>query len=593
MKRLNTHQECSLDDAFSLDEVLAFFNRSGNGNSPGGYLVEMKIDGLAMSIRYSDRRFQLAATRGDGQRGENVTRNVATVKDVPLILEGVDVPVDFEVRGEVYMPKESFNRLNTEREARSESLFANPRNAAAGSLRQLDPKVTAGRELNFFAYGIAMDTIPKGIHTQEKLHDFLRDHGFSTAHYWKIDSLSELSGLIDRMIGERDSLPYDIDGLVVKLNSFDEQSDAGFLTRTPRWAIAYKLPPVEKRTKLNDIIFQVGRTGSITPVAVLEPVNIGGVTVRRATLHNFEEIERKDLKIGDSVFVRRAGDVIPEIVKSVAQLRDGSERDVVAPEKCPVCGNDLVKDAEKVNLVCPNISCPARISESLSHFISRKGFNIDGLGPRQIDFFFQNGWIKKLSDVFALSRYAISLVNAKGWGPKSVRKLMDSIEKSKKIQFRNFLFSLGIPNVGEYLAGELSKLFTLDELRSAPVERLTQIEGVGEKVAESIVDFFRNEGNREVIDAMVERGVDIEYPVSEPAGTDLAGLTFVITGELSRPRTYFKSLIEAKGGKVTGSVSKKTNYLLAGEAAGSKLDKARTLGVPVVGEEDFEKMIGD
>jgi len=583
----------SLDDAFSLEEVVDFFKRYGALNPKDGFVAELKIDGLAMNLLYKNSNFSLAATRGDGVTGELVTENAATVKNLPLMLQAKEIPAEFEVRGEAYMPKESFNRLNREREISGEPLFANPRNAAAGSIRQLDPKITASRDLRFFAYGLADNSSLKNIKTQVELHDFLKECGFETPQFFHINSINELADIIEKTAQKRDELPYDIDGLVIKLNSFSEQNEVGVLARTPKWAVAYKLPPVEMKTRLQSVTFQVGRTGTITPVAELEPVTIAGVVVKRATLHNFEEIQRKNLKIGDMVFVRRAGDVIPEIVKAVEQLRDGSEKEIREPENCPECDSKLEKEADKVALYCPNINCSARLMESIIHFSSKKGFNIQGLGEKQIEFFFENRLITSVSDIFKIKNYAFQLVNIKGWGKKSVINLLDSINKSKEIEFENFIFALGIQNVGEFLAGELAKRFTLDELMKCDESSLLLIEKVGDIVAKSIVSYFKNETNRKEIENMIAAGVKIKYPEKIEFQKDsfFAGKTFVITGELSKPRDEFKALIEKSGGRVSGSVSKKTDYLLLGENPGSKKEKADELGVKIMSESEFWEKI--
>ncbi len=581
----------SLEDAFTADEVHAFFERL-KLDLRGGFIIEQKIDGLAVSIRYRDGRFVQAATRGDGEIGEEVTQNVATVKNIPLMLDAAQVPTEFEVRGEVYLPEASFQKLNEDRLTSSEQPFANPRNAAAGSLRQLDPKVTSGRDLKFFAYGIGIDSAPP-VATQSALHDFLRRLGFSTPDFTLVDTIDHLAPVIEKTIAARGELGYDIDGLVIKLDSFAEQEVAGFLTRTPRWAIAYKLPAQEKTTILKKVDWQVGRTGVVTPVARLEPIELMGVTVENATLHNMEEIERKGLYLGAEVFVRRAGDVIPEVVSTAnAEAHcPSNEFVIVPPAVCPVCQSPLVKEDEKVALRCPNIACPARVVESIIHFASRKGFNIDGLGDKQVEFFHEKGWLRSVADIFRLKDWSMWLMGQKGWGEKSVYNLLDAIEKAKTVKFQNMLFALGLPEVGEFMAGELAKRFTLDELMRATEAELLTIDGVGGVVAKAIVAYFGNEVNRREIERMRADGLNIVYPEKVAFDATLAGLIFVITGELSKPRDEFKALIESKGGRVTGSVSKKTSYVLAGIDPGSKLDKARELGIPLLDEAGFNSLI--
>ena len=590
-KVVHSEKMMSLDDAFSVREVEEFFNRL-DFVPAGGYVVEQKIDGLALNILYEKGKFVKAATRGDGSVGEDVTENVATIKEIPLEIQELANVEKIEVRGEVYMPKSSFEELNAAKSGTGEKPFANPRNAAAGSLRQLDPKVTAGRKLKFFAYAIT-GISDVDIKSQEELHGFLRGLGFKTPHYEKMEKIEEIEALIEKTVAERGELPFDIDGLVVKLNSFDEQKAAGFLTKTPKWAIAYKLPAIEKTTKLLDITWQVGRTGIITPVAELEPVEIAGVIVKRATLHNIEEVERKGLKIGDTVFVRRAGDVIPEVTAPVETLRDGSEKEIFHPENCPVCGAKLAKDENKVAYKCQNIGCQAKIVAYISYFVSKGCFNIDGLGEKQVEFLHEKGWLSSVTDIFHLSDYALMLSGEKGWGAKSVYNLLDAIEKARKIRFRNFLNALGIDGVGEFIAGELEKRFTAEELIAASALDLMQIDGIGDIVANSITDFFADPQNKETVGKLLNE-VEIIYPEKSenPGNAVFAGKTFVITGTLSQPREFFAEKIKALGGKVSGSVSKKTDFVLVGEDAGSKLTKAKELGVRTITEEEFNSMAG-
>ena len=681
-----THSEkmMSLDDAFSVGEVEEFFNRLEF--APHGFVVEEKIDGLAINILYNHGRFTMAATRGDGQVGENVTENVATVKGVRLDIPELRDAETVEIRGEIYMPKESFEELNRMKEMRGEKLFANPRNAAAGSLRQLDPRVTAERKLKFFAYAITgISDLP--LTKQEELHAFFRGLGFATPNFTKIDKIEQIREIIDKKIAKRADLPYDIDGLVIKLNEFSEQFAAGFLTKTPRWAIAYKLPAIEKTTRLLGVTWQVSRFGVVTPVAELEPVEIGGVVVKRATLHNISMIREKGLMIGDSVYVRRAGDVIPEITSFISELRDGSEQEIKPPERCPVCSSELslVKESETEVYKCDNLACSAHIVGSIKHFVSKKCFNIDGLGEKQVEFFYEAGWLKSVADIFGLKKYLFFMASEPGWGAKSVDNLMQAIEKSRKIRFRNFLCALGINNVGEYLASELEKYFTLEELSEETPERsltLNLINGVAETSRKSIENFFRD--NRETLEKLVAE-VEIQYPEKKKQSIDFSGFfnhffkfskiggiskatfdklgsfytaeqlfsndltlqdlrkcdidqsraetirafladpevkrmavylldkfeiisanetpanskseggiigkTFVLTGELSRPRDEVSEQIQSLGGKVSSSVSKKTDFVLAGEKPGSKYTKARELGVKIITEEEFLEMI--
>ena len=588
-KVVHSEKMMSLDDAFEVAEVEAFFNRL-EFDVEDGYVAEYKIDGLAVNVLYEFGKYTRAATRGDGETGEDVTENVATVRNIPLEIREFSSVAKVEIRGEVYLPLESFSDVNEKRLRSGEKPFANPRNAAAGSLRQLDSRVTASRNLKFFAYGTT-GIADNSVRSQEDLHKSLRRLGFQTPEHRKLNRIVEVEELIEEVLGKRAELPYDIDGLVIKLNSFSEQDRAGVLTKSPRWAIAYKLPAVEKTTKLNEVTWQVGRTGTVTPVAELEPVEIGGVVVKRATLHNLDEIRRKKVMIGDTVFVRRAGDVIPEVIAPVEELRTGDETTVLAPGSCPVCGSELVKDEDKIALKCSNMSCPARVKGSIEHFVSRKGLNIDGLGEKQVDFLFKKGWLKTVSGIFSIRDYAMFLMAEPGWGEKSVSKLLESIEKSRKVKFQNFLYALGIDGVGEFLAGELAKRFDLEELMAVDAETLIAIDNIGDTVANSIVTFFNNPDNLKEIKVFQEK---FEFIYPEKIDESLLifkDITFVITGELSKPRPVFAEIIKEKGGKVSGSVSKKTNYVLAGEKAGSKLEKAQKLGVNIINEEEFDKLI--
>ncbi|MFO7736292.1 MAG: NAD-dependent DNA ligase LigA [bacterium] len=581
----------SLDDVFALKDLEDFFSRSGV-NVSDGFIVERKIDGLAMSLLYEKGRFRQAATRGDGSVGEDVTENAAAVKDIPLYVENLEPFPEAYVRGEIYLTLKNFEKLNEEKTKKAENPFANPRNAAAGSLRQLDPSVTARRSLSFFAYELLFVPDREILSSQKDVHDFLVASGFHTPHHKKIKTLFEVEDMIKNHIEKRGELPYDIDGLVVKFNNFKDQKKAGTLTRTPRWAVAYKLPPVEKTTVLKDVNWQVGRTGVVTPVAELEAVSIGGVTVRRATLHNYDEIKRKNIFINDTVFVRRAGDVIPEIVAPVKQKRDGFEKQIVIPEKCPVCSSELVVQENLISIKCPNVNCPARKQASMEHFVSRKGFDIEGLGSRQIRYFNEAGLVKRLSDIFFLKKHLVSLYGLEGWGKRSADNLMDALEKSKKIDFRKFLFALGIENVGEYLAAELASRYKVRDLFSVTDDELLSIEGVGEKVARSITGFFHNEENQAEIERMFEAGVEIIYPeIQEDTG--ISGKRFVITGTMSVPRNELKKIIQDKGGKVSSSVSSATDYLVAGENPGSKLEKAKKNNVEVISEDKLYEITGN
>jgi DNA ligase (NAD+) len=588
----------SLNNAFEPEEVEAFDKRVRDGLETIAaidYAVEPKFDGLAISLTYENGIFSRGATRGDGVTGEEVTPNLRTLRDIPLRLQGEGWPKLIEIRGEVLMFKADFAELNTRQRERGDKEFANPRNAAAGSLRQLDSRITAGRPLSFFAYGVGLGADAVAATTHAELMDRLAAWGFPVAAERRV--VQGARGLLAYFneIGEkRPGLPYDIDGVVYKVNRLDWQAVLGFVSRAPRFAIAHKFPAEEALTEVLGIDVQVGRTGAITPVARLKPVFVGGVTVTNATLHNADEVRRKDVRVGDTVIVRRAGDVIPEVVTSVLEKRP--MRDLFGgeplhppfelPENCPECGSRVVKGEDEAIARCTGgLYCPAQRKQALWHFAARRAMDIEGLGDKLVDQLVEAGLVHTPADLYALM--VEQLAGLERMGEKSARNLVDAIAASRQTTLARFIFALGIRNVGEATARDLAKYFgSLDALLVADVDALQAVPDVGPIVAESIAAFFGEAHNREVIDGLRRAGV--HWPEGEPESDGsqvLAGKTLVLTGTLpTLKRDEAKARIEAAGGKVAGSVSKKTDYVVAGEEAGSKLEKALELGVPVIDE---------
>jgi DNA ligase (NAD+) len=586
----------SLANAFDAAELLDFDRRTRerlNLSEPIAYLAEPKLDGLAVSLRYVKGELRLAATRGDGSRGEEVTHNVRTIASIPLRLLGNDWPEVLEVRGEVFMPKAGFARLNREVSARDGKAFANPRNAAAGSLRQLDARITARRPLSFYAYGLGEVSDAPLAPTQSRAMARLRDWGIPLSPVQQLVQGAE--GCLDyyRQIGEqRDALDYEIDGVVFKVDSLAWQDRLGFVSRAPRWAIAYKFPAQEQISRLLSVEFQVGRTGALTPVARLQPVLVGGVTVSNATLHNMGEVRRKDVRIGDNVIVRRAGDVIPEIVRAVPGSRPADSGEIHLPDACPVCGSEIIQpEGEAVARCSGGLFCSAQRKEALKHFASRKAMDIDGLGEKLIEQLSDLDLVKTPADLYSLQ--LDQWAGLERMAQKSAENLLDALQKSCNSTLERFLYALGIRGVGESTARALARAFgDLDALMAASEADLLQVADVGPVVAEQITTFFRQPHNREVIDALRQAGVTWQPVVVEAGTSGLSDQVFVITGTLSRSRDLIKADILAAGAKVTGSISKKTDYLVAGEEAGSKLTKAQTLGVKVITEEQLQQMLG-
>ncbi|MGM0593319.1 MAG: NAD-dependent DNA ligase LigA [Pseudomonadota bacterium] len=576
----------SLGNVFSEEELLDFDRRvrDGLGIDKVDYCAEPKLDGLAISIRYEDGLLVRAATRGDGTTGEDVTQNVRTIESVPLKLYGSDYPQVLEVRGEVYIEKAGFEQLNQRQRERGEKPFANPRNAAAGSLRQLDSRVTAERPLTLYCYGVGVveGTELPGHHSE--ILKRLKTWGLRICPEIKV--VEGAQGCLDYYndIGaRRDSLPYEIDGVVYKVDSLAQQQELGFVSRAPRWATAHKFPAQEEMTTLNDVEWQVGRTGALTPVARLEPVHVGGVMVSNATLHNPDEIVRKDVRIGDTVIVRRAGDVIPEVVGVVASKRPDNTRAIETPSHCPVCGSEVVQEeGEAVPRCSGGLFCSAQRKNAIKHFASRKAMDIDGLGDKLVEQLVDAELIKDVADLFSLTKE--QLAGLERMGEKSAANLVEALEKSKATTLERFLYALGIREVGESTARTLANHFgSLEKVEQAEEAQLIEVEDVGPIVAHHIYTFFRQAHNREVIDKLIAAGVhwsDVEVLQAEEQ--PLEGQTFVLTGSLSAfSRDEAKTRLQALGAKVSGSVSKKTSVVVAGEAAGSKLTKAESLGVEV------------
>lgn len=576
----------SLQDAFSDEEMLDFFRRVEEKIDHPVYVVEPKIDGLSVSLEYRDGEFFRGSTRGDGFIGEDVTLNLRTIRSIPLKLTRA-LPY-LEVRGEVFMPRDSFLKVVERQEIEEETPFKNPRNAAAGSLRQKDPKVVAERGLDIYVFNVQQ--IEGEVLTSHKQSlDLLRDLGFKVIPRYNTfedpqQVLDEIASIGDR----RGEYPFDIDGAVVKVDDFAEREILGAGAKYPKWAMAFKYPPEEKETVLKQIDVNVGRTGALTPVALFDPITLAGTTVSRAVLHNQDFITEKDIRIGDTIVVRKAGDIIPEVV-SVAKHAEQSEP-FLLPEHCPVCGSEVVREEDEAAVRCENPECPATRLRNIIHFASRGAMNIDGLGTANITALIENGLIKSSADLYYLKRE--DLLNLERFADKSVDNLLSSIEKSKGNELWRLLFGLGIRGVGQSVAKLLCEKYgSIDELMAAPAEEIDEIYGVGGVIAQNIVQYFALPHSRHLIERFQAAGVN---PTAVPVqkGDKLAGLTFVITGTLpTMKREEAKALIEQNGGKATGSVSKKTSYLLAGEEAGSKLTKAQSLGVPVLDEEQFLNML--
>ena len=591
-KVTHTARMDSLSDVFSYDELLDFISGVNKMVPDTLWSVEPKIDGLSVSLRYENGVFVQGATRGDGVVGEDVTQNLRTVFSIPMTLHE---PLDLVVRGEVYMPRSVFERINTKREAEGKALMANPRNAAAGSLRQLDPAITASRGLDIFVFNFQEGSLYLDGHaplSHTETLDRLEYLGFPVVKMRTKTSDGEAIIEHIKSIGAmRDSLPYDIDGVVVKADLLSDRRTIGEGTSTPKWAAAYKFPPEEKQTRLEEITINVGRTGVLTPTAVLSPVRLAGTTVSRASLHNLDFIRKRGIMIGDTVTVRKAGDIIPEVLCAHPEKRNGNEVEFNMPELCPSCGEKVSYDPDEAAAVrCTNPSCPAQLSRAIEHFASKSAMNIDGLGPQIIDLLIDNDLINSAADLYTLA--VDDVKNLERMGEKSAQNLIDAIEASKSRGLERLLCAIGIPNVGEVAATALaSKFRTLDACMLASRDELIAIPDFGEITADCVLDFFARPRNIQLCEGLKNRGLLCEA-VKTAASDKLAGLTFVLTGTLpSLSRDEAAEMIKAEGGKVSGSVSKKTSYVVAGDAAGSKLTRARELGVTVIDEESLLKMI--
>ena len=579
----------SLDNAYSYDELREFDTRVQKNTGSVEYVVEPKIDGLSIALIYEKGVFVRGATRGDGIKGDDVTVNLRTIHSIPLRLRG-NLLQNVEVRGEVYFPVDGFRKMNKEQEKRGEQVFANPRNAAAGSLRQLDPKIVAQRPLDVYLYYISHSD--KEFFSQDQALQILRDSGFRVNPLIrKVQNIEEAIKYCEDLEKKRETLNYEIDGAVLKVNSLTQQKELGSTIKHPRWAIAFKFSAKQATTKLLDIAVQVGRTGTLTPVAILEPVQVGGVTVSRATLHNFDELKRKDIRIGDTVLVERSGDVIPQVVKSISEKRTGEETARITPRKCPVCGSDVVRSEDEVAVRCPNKMCPARLKWRIKYYASRDAMDIENLGESTIDKLIDKGLIDSIADLYHLKKGDI--LTLEGFKEKSAQNLLDSIEHSKQQSLSRLIYGLGIRHVGKYAAQVLAANYhSLDEITAASVEELSQIFGVGEKTAEAIATFFATEENQQLIEKLKGIGIQTKEKTSKEE-LPLKGKKFVFTGglqTLSRPDA--SELVEQKGGFVASSVSKDIDYVVAGSDPGSKYEKAKKLGVTIIDETEFKKLMG-
>lgn len=578
----------SFDDIFNEEEIIAFDKRVRKTCPDAIYTLEPKMDGLSGSLIYENGVLKRAATRGDGVIGEDITHNVITIKSVPLKLNKA---IDIEVRGEIYMSKKSFEKCNEQRRMNNENLFANPRNAAAGSVRQLDSTIAAKRNLDFMAYFIP-EPLKYGIKSQRESLSFLKELGFLTNYKLNktAKDVNEIISYIDDLSKKRKSLAYEIDGVVLKVDNLDDEKKLGFTQRVPRWGIAYKFPAEEVLTTLKEIKFTVGRTGKITPNAIFDPVHVSGSIVSKATLHNEDYCLDKDIRIGDVISIRKAGDVIPEVAMVKKERRKGNEIPFKMIDTCPMCGFKLIK--KDANYFCDNILCPARKIESLVHFVSRDTMNIDGLGERIIEDFYNMGFIKKITDIYTLYNYKEDLIELEGFGEKSVNNLLESIERSKNNSLEKVLFALGIRHVGKKTAKLLAKKYKkIDGIINASLEELTNTYDIGIIMAESIRNYFDDEENLKLINDLKSLGINFDY-ISSSVNNKLDGMTFVLTGILKKyKRDELTKILEDLGAKVTSSVTKKTSGVIVGDSPGSKYDKALKLNIKIYKEEDIKDII--
>jgi DNA ligase (NAD+) len=583
----------SLGKAFSHEELLAWHKRISGllGEQEFDLVAEHKMDGLAVALIYQDGKYVTGATRGDGFRGEDITQNLKTVKSVPLSLPK-GVPTRFEVRGEVFLSKKGFKKLNEDRAKAEQPLFANPRNAAAGSVRQLDPRITAQRPLDIYIYGVGLVEGGNTFGTHWDTLEYLNSLGFKLNPQNKLlKNLQQAEDYYQHWLEELEHLPYEADGIVFKLNRYDLQERLGNVGGEPRWAIAYKFPATQATTVLEDIGISVGRTGTLNPFAILKPVNVGGVIVKRAALHNEDDIRRKDIRIGDTVIVQRAGEVIPEVVGPVASLRTGKEKKFVMPTKCPVCGSEVIKPEGEAMSRCTNMSCPAQVYELVKHFVSRGAMDIEGIGEKLADALLKAGLIKDVGDIYTIEEG--KLIGLERMGKKSADNVLKAIAESKKRPLSRVIFALGIRHVGSETAEILVKHFgSIDKLAQSTAEELMAAPTIGPTIAQSIVAFFRQASNRKVIDKLRQAGVRMREEAARPRELPLAGKEFVVTGKLdSFTRTEAEARIRELGGSVGSSVGKKTDFLVVGADPGSKLDRARQLGTKILDEKQFLDML--
>lgn len=572
----------SLGDIFNEDEIIEFDEKVKKVVPNPKYVAELKIDGLSVSLLYRNGELVRAATRGDGVVGEDITHNAKTIKDIPLKIKQ---PIDIEVRGEIYMSKASFKKLNE-----NGANFANPRNAAAGSVRQLDSKVAASRNLSNFIYHLP-DPEDYNIHTHYDALNFMKELGFTVSpNNRKVNNIDELMDYINYWTKERPNLPYEIDGIVIKVNDLNDQKKLGYTARCPKWAIAYKFPAEEVLTKVRDIIFTVGRTGQVTPSAILEPVRVMGSLISKATLHNEDYVVSKDIRVGDTVSIKKAGDVIPEVVRSLPERRVGTEKKFEMIKNCPMCGSSLIRKEDESAYYCMNEHCPARWQEKLIHYTSRHALNIEGFGDRIIEDFYNLGFIKTYEDFYTLDNHKEDLMELEGYGSKKVNNLLTEIENSKNLSLERLLFGLSIRHVGQKTADILARNFkNIDNLMNASVESIAAVKDIGMTIAKSVVKFFEDEGNKELIAHLKDFGVNMYYlKETSEEETLFTGKTFVLTGSLERfTRDEARERIEVLGGTVSSSVSRKTDVVVAGSEAGSKLTKAEELGITIWNEEEF------
>lgn len=580
----------SLGDIFSEDEIFEFDQRIKKTIPNPTYVCELKIDGLSVSLLYENGKLIRGATRGNGIIGEDITHNVETIKSIPLVINDKR---KIEVRGEIYMPKKSFNKLNQERQEKGESLFANPRNAAAGSVRQLDSKIAAKRNLSTFIYHLPSSDDFNIKYHHESL-SFMKELGFIVNENIKIaDNVNEVINYVKEWTEKRESLPYEIDGIVIKVDKIEDQKKLGYTSRTPKWAIAYKFPAVEVLTKIKNIEFCVGRTGKITPRADLDPVHLAGSIIKSVTLHNEDYIKEKEIMINDTIVLHKAGDVIPEVVKVLKERRTGIENPFKMIKNCPICNSKLEKKETEANYFCPNPNCDARNIEGLIHFSSRETMNIEGFGESIVEDFYNEGYLKTICDYYTLYNHKEDLKELEGFGEKSINNLLQNIEKSKKNSLEKLLFALGIRYIGKKTAKILAINYrNIDKLMSAEYEDLVKIQDIGEVIADSVYKFFKEEKNIKTINELKLLGVNMEYKGNESIDDNFNNKTFVLTGTLSKLTRDEASIeIENRGGKVTSSVTKKTDYVIVGENPGSKYQKAKDLNINILNEEEFLNML--